>query len=28
VALLVGKSLGKLKEPKVKNWNDHYKPVD
>ncbi|MFT5884988.1 MAG: proton glutamate symport protein [Arcticibacterium sp.] len=28
VALLVGKSLGKLKEPKVKNWDDHYKPVD
>jgi Na+/H+-dicarboxylate symporter len=28
VALLVGKSLGKLKDPNVKNWDDHYKPVD
>ncbi len=25
VALLVGKSLGKLHEPKVKNWDDNYK---
>jgi len=25
VAILVGKSLNKLKDPKVKNWDDHYK---
>ncbi|MGH1337463.1 MAG: dicarboxylate/amino acid:cation symporter [Aureispira sp.] len=25
VATLVGKSVGKLKEPQVKNWDDHYK---
>lgn len=25
VAMLVGKSEGKLKSPKVKNWDDHYK---
>ncbi len=24
VALLVGKSVGKLKDPSVKNWDDHY----
>ena len=24
VAMLVGKSVGKLGEPKVKNWDDHY----
>ncbi|AWV97338.1 dicarboxylate/amino acid:cation symporter [Arcticibacterium luteifluviistationis] len=28
VALLVGKSLGKIKDPNVKNWDDHYKPQD
>lgn len=28
VALLVGKSLGKIKSPHVKNWDDHYKPQD
>jgi Na+/H+-dicarboxylate symporter len=26
VSMLVGKSLGKLGEPHVKNWDDHYKP--
>jgi len=26
VAMLVGKSVGKLGEPKVKNWDDNYKP--
>jgi Na+/H+-dicarboxylate symporter len=25
VAILVGKSLGKLHPPKVKEWDDHYK---
>ena len=25
VAMLVGKSVGKLGEPQVKNWDDHYK---
>lgn len=25
VATLVGKSVGKLREPQVKNWDDHYK---
>ncbi|WMX14339.1 MULTISPECIES: dicarboxylate/amino acid:cation symporter [unclassified Aureispira] len=25
VATLVGKSVGKLKDPQVKNWDDHYK---
>lgn len=25
VAMLVGKSVGKLNEPNVKNWDDHYK---
>ena len=24
VATLVGKSVGKLKDPAVKNWDDHY----
>lgn len=28
VALLVGKSLNKLKDPKVKNWDDHYKKTE
>jgi len=26
VAILVGKSLNKIKDPKVKNWDDNYKP--
>ena len=27
VAMIVGKSLGKLNEPNVKNWDDHYEAV-
>jgi len=27
VAMLVGKSVGKLGEPKVQNWDDHYDAV-
>ncbi|MFT4568439.1 MAG: hypothetical protein ACI9FN_003408, partial [Saprospiraceae bacterium] len=27
VAMVVGSSLGKLGEPKIKNWDDHYEEV-
>jgi len=28
VSMLVAKSIGKLGEPKVKNWDDNYKKVN